>query len=105
MASRSSEKCTVYSSYCKEHNFIHGGEAEELRQGIERLLADGEHPEELPVMLQELLDSVDARDSLAYKEAVSCPGCNKGYRITGLGRHRGPGGVDFLCVAREEPEG
>lgn len=52
----------------------HGGEAEELRKGIERILersydatrkVDGD---DICLALQKLLDDVDARDSLAWLE-------------------------------------
>lgn len=65
------KKCRVYKSYCSKHGFVHGAEAEELRKGIETVMerwrADGTG---VPLFdLQRLLDRVDARDSLAYREA------------------------------------
>jgi hypothetical protein len=45
---------------------VHGGEAEELRAGIERLIKDNRRVD--VSALQRLLDSVDARDSLAHLE-------------------------------------
>jgi hypothetical protein len=61
-------KCHLRAGYCHEHGFVHGAEAEELRSGIEKLLkAD---PANWPMALQDLLDRVDARDSLAYLEAT-----------------------------------
>lgn len=60
----------VIGEPCPEHGFIHGGEAEELRERFERL--------ELSLSMKgktsrareirEILDSVDARDSLAWVE-------------------------------------
>lgn len=72
---------------CPIHNgSIHGGEAEDLRSGIERLLAeaapsaspwvsDPEHEDmqDLRSDLQALLDAVDARDSLAHLDRSSPP--------------------------------
>jgi hypothetical protein len=64
------DKCVVYSGYCDEHGFAHGAEAQELRSGIEQIIRqeDPAEPEYVFGRLQELLDSVDARDSLAYLE-------------------------------------
>lgn len=50
---------------------VPGKEAEELRQGIERLIADiavDADPEDIAADLQRLLDETDARDALAYLE-------------------------------------
>lgn len=55
---------------------VHGREAEELRKGIEKILADyPEEPEDGRYTyydhreaLRRLLDEVDARDSLAFSE-------------------------------------
>lgn len=59
--------CDVYSEPCPKHGFIHGAEAEELREGIEKLT---KIHGDVPVwQLERLLDQVDARDSLAYVEA------------------------------------
>lgn len=76
-------KCTVFTHGCPEHGFIHGGEAEELRSGIEAIIAeidDGEDEDSLGRLraigsglkhdLQRLLDKTDARDSLAFGEAL-----------------------------------
>ena len=60
-------RCTVYETPCSVHDFIHGAEAEELREGIEKLM---ENEDAVKVrQLQSLLDRVDARDSLAYLES------------------------------------
>lgn len=62
-------------SHCTVHGDVaHGGEAEELRKGIERLIEQdydacgGLGDEQLVGRLQRLLDDVDARDSLAWGE-------------------------------------
>ena len=62
-------KCTVYSKYCPEHGFFHGAEAEELREGIEKIIDHEGDVRGFKRALQALLDRVDARDSLAYLEA------------------------------------
>lgn len=59
--------CHVLATHCKEHGYVHGAEAEELRAGVERLL-EGERGS-FAYELQELLDNVDARDSLAFLDA------------------------------------
>jgi hypothetical protein len=54
---------------CQEHSgVVHGQEAEELRKGIERILEE-ETTDDMASALRELLDSVDARDSLSFLEA------------------------------------
>lgn len=60
--------CPVRNRPCPEHGFIHGGEAEELRSGIEKLLAGVAIVYSWRDRLQKLLDTVDARDSLAFCE-------------------------------------
>lgn len=59
--------CTIYDTFCFDHRFHHGAEANELREGIEQLLK--ENDDVALWQLQKLLDRVDARDSLAYLEA------------------------------------
>lgn len=50
--------------HCERHGVVHGAEAEELREALEGF--DSElYPE-----VRLLLDRVDARDSLAYREAT-----------------------------------
>lgn len=65
--------------YCDLHNFVHGAEAEELRQRIEKLIEDindsakgrrDVDPELIVLDLRNILDRVDARDSVAYLEAL-----------------------------------
>lgn len=58
--------CTLYSALCSRHDFVHGAEAEELRAGIEELIGEGGAS---MTALQLLVDKIDARDSLAYREA------------------------------------
>lgn len=68
-------RCTVYSEVCPEHGFVHGAEAEELRAGIEKILArnygcdTNELPSGVQMSLAMLLDRTDARDSLAFRDA------------------------------------
>lgn len=62
-------KCTVYSKYCHDHGFSHGAEAEELREGIENILESNPSEDEWEYKLRDLLNEVDARDSLAYLES------------------------------------
>lgn len=69
--------CSI-TGYCHDHGFWHGGEAEELRSGLEGLLAKHRDPgdpmdandvlAELLRDMQKLVDDTDARDSLAYRE-------------------------------------
>lgn len=55
--------CTVHG------NVEHGAEAEELREGIEALIEQARSGKRVgPQDLQQLLDSVDARDSLVFAE-------------------------------------
>jgi hypothetical protein len=71
-------KCII-GVYCRKHNFVHGAEAEELRQRLGELLNVGSETQHHT--LQDVLDDVDARDSLAYLEANGqaaerrCPTC------------------------------
>lgn len=65
-------KCTVLTSYCLAHGFNHGAEAEELREGIEKIVAEFEDDKKtlrLRRALKGLLEKVDARDSVAFLEA------------------------------------
>jgi hypothetical protein len=62
------DKCVV-GVPCKRHfGATHGREAEELRKGIEKILASD--LDDFPHALRELLDEVDARDSLTFREAT-----------------------------------
>lgn len=62
----------IENGTCRRHaNQKHGAEAEELRRGIEQIVANLQHVagRETRVQLQALLDRIDARDSLSYLEA------------------------------------
>ena len=65
--------CPIRNVSCPEHGFIHGKEAEELREGIESILQSRDEytagAEDILEDLRMLLDRVDARDSLAWREA------------------------------------
>jgi hypothetical protein len=56
--------------YCPEHNFIHGAEAEEMRQRLEALIVEAKRRDSNigHWELQGLLDEVGARDSVAFLE-------------------------------------
>lgn len=58
---------------CSEHDYFHGAEATELREGIEKLIKESFSGAQM-VQLQRLLDQVDARDSLAYAECAKTQG-------------------------------
>jgi hypothetical protein len=68
---------------CEKHcDVIHGQEAQELRAGVEQILAntsvveDDDAPDVLRSMRKSLiflLDRVDARNSLAFREASDPP--------------------------------
>ncbi len=75
---RDEQACPVHSDPCPVHGYVHGAEAEELRAGIDGLIATrvlgGGAEEELEIMrsdLIRLLDKVEARDSLAFLEKES----------------------------------
>jgi hypothetical protein len=57
---------------CDRHGgMVHGKEAEQLRKGVEAILAEGRHDyEELRHALIRLLDVVDACDSLTFCEVT-----------------------------------
>lgn len=76
------EKCR-FGKYCDRHNFVHGAEAKELREKLQDILADLDNavdedsvsslqsfPDEMLSRLEEMLEDVDARDSLAFDEAL-----------------------------------
>lgn len=54
----SSQAC-VFGVYCSRHDFIHGAEADELREKLARTRN---------TVVLRVLESVDARDSLAWRE-------------------------------------
>lgn len=62
------EPCVI-GKFCHRHGFVHGGEAEELRERISstRIPHGG-------AALRRILDEVDARDSLAFLEAKTAVG-------------------------------
>lgn len=69
--------CTMAGGVCPEHGFVHGHEAEELRKGIENIVLS--HTSRFwRDALRDLLDKVDARDSLAYLERRRRPRKPKG---------------------------
>ena len=75
--------CCVIGSRCDRHGgAVHGQEAEELRAGVEQILKntsdvdDAEAPDVLRALRKSLiflLDRIDARDSLAFREATDPP--------------------------------
>lgn len=70
-------KCAM-GVYCREHNFIHGGEAEELRERIEKAIDDARVYNEdgdsvASDVLQSILDDVDARDSVTVAATPTDP--------------------------------
>ncbi len=52
----------IIGEYCSDHKFVHGGEAEELRERLEALKSR---------KVQRILDDVDARDSCAYLDRLA----------------------------------
>lgn len=78
-----SDGCKIYREACPDHGFYHGAEAEELREGIEKIIKtcrpcvstaeDGCTGCHIVEELELLLDRVDARDSLAYREKRRSP--------------------------------
>lgn len=73
LGERAANACPVRGVACADHGFVHGQEAEELRAGVERLAKEhrGGASKRVTVLcddLLDLLDEVDARDSLAFLE-------------------------------------
>lgn len=66
--SRAPQAPCVIAEYCRTHGFIHGAEAEELRERFEKMLADGWISKR---EIRRILDDVDARDSTAFLEKVT----------------------------------
>lgn len=64
-------ECPMHVS-CVAHGFFHGAEAIELREGIEKIIENQSSRGESYAYdrLRNLLEQVDARDSLAYAEMV-----------------------------------
>ena len=55
---------------CPVHNFVHGAEAEQLREKLEALIEEAKNRDSNigHWELQHILDEVDARDSVAFLE-------------------------------------
>jgi hypothetical protein len=68
-------KCVI-GEYCRLHKFIHGAEAEELRERFEAMAADFDKDEESSIVrdIWFILDDVDARDSCAFLETKPAAG-------------------------------
>jgi hypothetical protein len=65
-------RCTI-GVQCRKHcDQVHGLEAEELRKGVEKIIGEYTDVEndDITQALQRLLDTTDARDSLAFLEAT-----------------------------------
>lgn len=58
-ARKALEAACVFGRYCKRHDFIHGAEADELREKLAKTRN---------MVVMRVLDKVDARDSLAWRE-------------------------------------
>jgi hypothetical protein len=63
---RHRKACMVGEPCQRHHDQVHGREANELRDGITKLIESD--LDDYPYALRELLDEVDARDSLAFLE-------------------------------------
>ena len=61
--------CNMGSHLCPKHGYVHGTEAQELREGLEELIGIHAGDDLSPMALRNLLDVIDARDSLAVCEA------------------------------------
>jgi hypothetical protein len=79
------DQCVI-GKYCHEHGFIHGAEADELRERIEQFIEsvsfnwEDDYLLEVQDELREVLADVDARDSVAYlevrdRDSDDIPGC------------------------------
>lgn len=58
----------VFGKYCNRHEFVHGAEAEELREELEKFAANNNNDADAIYWARRVLDGVDARDSVAYVE-------------------------------------
>lgn len=70
------DKCYMLDQGCPVHGYIHGKEAEELREGIENLLERAALKNKSAYLRREIrnfLDDVDARDSAGWGEASGRP--------------------------------
>lgn len=61
----------IIGDYCQIHGFIHGAESEELRAALEKLIAEAKDQRSSLSRgdVTDLLNRIDARDSLAYLDA------------------------------------
>lgn len=77
----SSEPC-VMGIYCREHKFVHGAEAEELRGRFGELAETWEDGDIGRADIQRILDDVDARDSVitcdSVRQGCLCRCCDHG---------------------------
>lgn len=64
-----SVRSILSEAYCQKHGFHHGAEATELRERIEKAIADADGDAVSASRLEYILGDVDARDSLAYEES------------------------------------
>lgn len=86
--------CPIHQVPCPEHLFIHGKEAEELREGIEQIMKKWQLDattvaHQMRYDLQLLLDCVDARDSLAFCELKEVLKKRKGPKKVGQRAEKG----------------
>lgn len=80
------EPCVI-GEYCPKHGFIHGAEAEELRERFEELAEDADTPSFQRRLVRKILDNVDARDSAARLEKpTAAAGVSPAARAKGEGR-------------------
>lgn len=100
--------CPLAWGPCETHAFVHGGEAEELRKGVELLIqkhtmVEDEDDYRVAAAVNEVLDAfeallaeVDARDSVAWREAHpkkkdgGAEGYERPHRAKALSSSRGP---------------
>jgi len=81
-------KCPIENVFCEKHGFVHGKEAEELRAGIEIIQQEEYWDVDVQATdvfdaLRKLLDRVDARDSLAWREEEATPKACEYFAIKG----------------------
>ena len=70
---KTSKQSCIIGKYCSFHDFVHGAEAEEIRSKLIELISklrsysfDREDQFVHYSHLEDLLNSIDARDSVAY---------------------------------------
>jgi hypothetical protein len=94
------ERACVFGEFCSYHGFVHGAEAEELREKLEKFVGASTNGGRRQV--QRILDEVDARDSLAYVEARNRDTEEKAELSAREARGAGEGvGADRDAVLRE----